>query len=283
MAIWRLLGRVKGDTGAQGETGATGPQGPVGPQGETGATGATGPQGETGATGPEGPQGPQGETGATGPQGPQGERGYGVPAGGTAGQVLTKVSAMDNDTEWRTPSSSAFPMSHVKRTREIGSEYIAGTTATTIPLGTYFNSTEQFIISDMVSYANTLTGLRGLPFRVRLKLFVYEDQSSPTNVLANAFVESDFYIMHNQTPGSSLPLAAWFACSDNLNGFYSIPNTFQSNISFGQRSNDEKYYININLGGILQYAELNASDFQSTNLRAKLLIEIIPFLEYDEQ
>ena len=72
--------------------GPQGPAGPQGPQGETGATGATGPQGE---------QGPQGETGATGPQG---SPGVGVPAGGTAGQVLTKVSVTDYDTEWTTPS-----------------------------------------------------------------------------------------------------------------------------------------------------------------------------------
>lgn len=101
---WRYLGNVKGDTGA------TGPEGPAGPQGETGATGATGatgpqgPTGETGAQGPQGPTGPQGETGAQGPQGPQGDRGYGVPAGGLTGQVLAKASALDNDTEWVTPS-----------------------------------------------------------------------------------------------------------------------------------------------------------------------------------
>ena len=110
----------RGDVGA---TGATGPQGEQGIQGiqgiqgETGATGATGPQGEqgiqgiqgeTGATGAQGPQGIQGETGATGPQGPQGIQGEtgatgaGVNAGGTTGQVLTKASATDYDTEWTT-------------------------------------------------------------------------------------------------------------------------------------------------------------------------------------
>ena len=66
-------------------TGEAGPEGPAGPQGE---------KGDTGATGPEGPQGEKGDTGATGPAGP------GVAAGGTAGQVLTKKSATDYDTEW---------------------------------------------------------------------------------------------------------------------------------------------------------------------------------------
>lgn len=37
---------------------------------------------------------------------PQGNNGLGVPAGGTTGQVLRKVSATDNDTEWGTVSVS---------------------------------------------------------------------------------------------------------------------------------------------------------------------------------
>lgn len=51
------------------------------------------PKGDTGATGPTGP------TGATGPAGP------GVAAGGTAGQVLSKVDGSDYNTQWVTPSS----------------------------------------------------------------------------------------------------------------------------------------------------------------------------------
>lgn len=116
---WRYLGNVKGDTGA---TGATGPAGPEGPQGATGATGATGPQGpagETGATGPQGPAGPQGATGAQGPQGETGPRGYGVPAGGLAGQVLAKASALDNDTEWVTPSGGGGGITPVFNFKEL--------------------------------------------------------------------------------------------------------------------------------------------------------------------
>ena len=113
---------LKGERGPQGPagaTGATGPAGPAGADGAPGATGATGPQGpegpkgDTGATGPagpEGPQGPKGDTGEQGPQGPAGPKGDtgatgqagpGVPAGGTAGQVLTKKSGTDYDTEWK--------------------------------------------------------------------------------------------------------------------------------------------------------------------------------------
>ena len=87
-----------GQTGATGPTGAQGIQGETGPTGATGAVGAQGPTGSTGATGAAstitGPTGSQGLTGATGPTGP------GVAAGGTAGQVLTKVDATDYNTQW---------------------------------------------------------------------------------------------------------------------------------------------------------------------------------------
>ena len=57
------------------------------------------PRGDVGATGP---------TGATGPQGPKGDTGAtgaGVATGGTTGQVLTKVSGTNYDTNWTTPTT----------------------------------------------------------------------------------------------------------------------------------------------------------------------------------
>lgn len=84
----------KGDTGAQGPKGDTGATGPQGAKGDTGATGAQGPKGDTGAQGPQGIQGPTGPAGADG---------VGVPSGGTTGQVLSKASGTDYDTEWTTP------------------------------------------------------------------------------------------------------------------------------------------------------------------------------------
>jgi hypothetical protein len=139
-SVWTLRGNMRGPQGAQGATGAQGPigntgaQGPQGVKGDTGATGAQGPIGNTGAQGPQGIQGVQGptgatgSTGATGATGPQGPIGpdevmiqdaqptdpvvdfwyapnaaglpFGVPAGGTPGQVLTKKSSTDQDTQW---------------------------------------------------------------------------------------------------------------------------------------------------------------------------------------
>ena len=90
--------------------GERGPQGPAGATGATGPAGADGAPGATGATGPQGPEGPKGDTGATGPAGPKGDPGapgapgQGVPTGGTAGQVLTKKSGTDYDTEWKDPT-----------------------------------------------------------------------------------------------------------------------------------------------------------------------------------
>lgn len=57
-----------------------------------------GPQGE------QGEPGTKGDPGEPGAKGDPGERGEGVPAGGTTGQVLTKKSETDYDTEWKTPS-----------------------------------------------------------------------------------------------------------------------------------------------------------------------------------
>jgi hypothetical protein len=56
-------------------------------------------KGETGA------QGPAGADGADGAQGPAGP---GVAAGGTAGQILTKVDSTDYNTKWADPSTGGF-------------------------------------------------------------------------------------------------------------------------------------------------------------------------------
>lgn len=57
--------------------------------------------GGSASSGGEGTQGPQG------PAGPQGDPGVGVPPGGTDGQVLTKQSATDYDTDWETPTGGS--------------------------------------------------------------------------------------------------------------------------------------------------------------------------------
>lgn len=81
----------------------TGPAGSPGPQGEPGAQGSkgdTGPQGEKGDAGAKGEKGDPGAKGEQGPAGQKGDPGEGIPAGGTSGQVLTKKSDADYDTEW---------------------------------------------------------------------------------------------------------------------------------------------------------------------------------------
>lgn len=76
--------------------GATGAQGPQGIQGPAGADGAQGPQGIQGPAGANGTDGADGATGATGP---------GVAAGGTAGQILSKIDGTDYNTQWVDPPS----------------------------------------------------------------------------------------------------------------------------------------------------------------------------------
>ncbi len=53
-----------------------------------------GEKGDTGATGPQGAQGAAGAAGAAGATGP------GVAAGGSAGQILSKVDGTDYNTQW---------------------------------------------------------------------------------------------------------------------------------------------------------------------------------------
>lgn len=86
-----------------------GPVGPEGPMGPAGATGAAGPAGATGPAGPQGIQGATGPQGIQGIQGIQGDPGEGVATGGTTGQVLTKTSATDYDTEWADATGSSLP------------------------------------------------------------------------------------------------------------------------------------------------------------------------------
>ena len=50
-----------------------------------------------------------GPTGAAGTDGEDGADGLGVPSGGTTGQVLSKKSNTDNDTEWTSPSGGFEP------------------------------------------------------------------------------------------------------------------------------------------------------------------------------
>lgn len=111
-----------GDQGAQGETGVkgedgdkglTGEQGTVGPDGDQGLKGADGVKGQTGDTGipglkgatgdkgADGDRGLTGESGTPGSNGVAGDDGVGMPAGGTTGQILTKKSNTNYDTEWR--------------------------------------------------------------------------------------------------------------------------------------------------------------------------------------
>lgn len=57
-----------------------------------------------GPPGPQGPQGDPGEQGPAGEPGAKGDPGPGVPPGGSPGQLLTKKTAADYDTQWSDPA-----------------------------------------------------------------------------------------------------------------------------------------------------------------------------------
>jgi hypothetical protein len=71
-----------------------------GQKGDKGDKGEPGEKGERGIPGYPGSQGQRGPQGFTGPAGPAGAPGEGVPAGGTTGQVLSKIDGTDYNTEW---------------------------------------------------------------------------------------------------------------------------------------------------------------------------------------
>jgi Collagen triple helix repeat (20 copies) len=98
---------IQGNTGPQGIKGDTGDQGVKGDTGDQGIQGIQGPIGNTGPQGPIGNTGPQGPIGNTGPQGNTGPAGPGVAAGGTAGQVLSKIDTTDYNTTWVNPSTGS--------------------------------------------------------------------------------------------------------------------------------------------------------------------------------
>ena len=74
-----------------------------GPQGVRGDDGTKGDKGDKGDDGEQGLQGVPGVAGAAGPKGDKGDKGdpgQGIPTGGASGQILSKRTNDDYDTEW---------------------------------------------------------------------------------------------------------------------------------------------------------------------------------------
>jgi hypothetical protein len=76
--------------------------------------------------GDQGPQGIQGEPGADGADGATGPAGPGVAAGGTAGQILSKVDGADYNTEWVSTAPAAAYTSVVKHQVKLGETIAKG-------------------------------------------------------------------------------------------------------------------------------------------------------------
>lgn len=124
------------------------------PRGATGARGPAGADGAPGARGPEGPQGPAGADGAPGEQGPAGP---GVAAGGTAGQVLSKKSNTDYDTEWVTPSGGGGGWNGVAKITRVTNKSLTTTTPLRFDLSSL--SEGELIICSGAVYGKTSGGV----------------------------------------------------------------------------------------------------------------------------
>lgn len=86
---------IPGPKGDKGDQGIQGPQGPEGPEGPAGADGKDGTMSFEDLT-------PEQKASLKGDKGDKGDNGVGVPAGGSAEQVLYKVTNTDYNTDWKT-------------------------------------------------------------------------------------------------------------------------------------------------------------------------------------
>lgn len=204
-----------GPQGPKGDTGETGETGPAGPQGIQGETGPAGPQGEQGIQGIQGETGPQGPAGADGTtpvisatasvgtgtgtpsvsvtksgtdaapsfafafnnlKGAAGQNGQGVPAGGTAGQVLSKVDGTDYNTQWITPQpgSSYDGNYNVNYTTDAVTFFAGLYNRQIIPVQAYLYTnapTGNFILNNRYKATdNTLAGSEQTPTVIRCQI-----------------------------------------------------------------------------------------------------------------
>ena len=166
-----------GEKGDTGERGPIGPEGPIGPKGDTGAQGTQGPIGETG---------PKGDPGATGPAGP------GVPAGGTAGQVLTKKSGTDYDTEWKDPAGGGAS-GRISFGGKQGSAYEPRMEENLYKSASYFSkyidvsasatySIDHVPVSDTINISGDLNIPPDTPIETTIDYYIGGDESIKSNV-----------------------------------------------------------------------------------------------------
>ena len=143
---------LKGAPGAPGDPGPKGDPGDPGPKGDPGDPGPKGDPGDPGPKGDPGDPGPKGDPGDPGPKGDPGDPGPGVPAGGTAGQVLTKKSGTDYDTEWKDAGGGGTGQQIVTWVNGVGNIYPAAKSA---PLQTRYGRINDkkvtYTVSDLAS------------------------------------------------------------------------------------------------------------------------------------
>jgi hypothetical protein len=91
---------TSGVSGTSGTSGLNGVNGTSGVNGINGSSGTSGASGTSGTSGVNGTSGTSGTSGSSGTSGTSGTTGAGLAAGGTTGQILAKVDAVDYNTQW---------------------------------------------------------------------------------------------------------------------------------------------------------------------------------------
>jgi hypothetical protein len=177
-----------GATGANGATGAAGPAGVAGTNGTNGAVGAIGPAGAAGTNGINGTNG---------------TNGVGVPVGGTAGQVLAKIDAVDYNTQWTVPPSTGWGLTGNAGT-VLGTNFIG--TTDNVGLTFKVNNVKAGFVSP--SDTNSSWGMLAL-------------NATASNLNNSAF---GFQALGNNTTGVSNVATGYIALSLNTTGSNNVAN-----------------------------------------------------------
>lgn len=90
------------------------------------------------------------------PIGPKGEDGIGVPTGGTAGQILTKKSNDDGDTEWKDPGASSQVQSDWEQDDSSKVDFIKNKPENLVQDADYVHTDNNFTDEDKTALQQTI-------------------------------------------------------------------------------------------------------------------------------
>ncbi|MDO7848819.1 hypothetical protein Q5H92_20815, partial [Hymenobacter sp. M29] len=189
--------------------------GTVGTSGAKGDKGDPGTAGTAGATGAKGDKGDPGTAGTAGATGTKGDPGVGVPTGGTAGQILTKVTGTDYNTQWTSPGAAASSVSVQLRANKVGGtgETLPVATSTTAPTIAFNNVLTSPTLGTWDGSTYTLgTGGAGL-YLVQANILT-PDAGTPTQTISASLVLEVNSAGYGSTAGN-----VYYGLYSSLNGY----------------------------------------------------------------